>query len=72
LVATPARKRGIILENDVNVALASQVASVEMSHWFNSSDENRSKRYFMETLFVVAETVERYKNDEIGKSGWCK
>jgi len=38
-----------------------------MSDWFNRSDENRSKQYFLDTMFIVAESVERYNNDEIGK-----
>jgi hypothetical protein len=65
LATTPARKRNMILENDVNVALAREVANEAMSHWFNTGDENQSKRYNFDTLFIVAEGVERYKNDEI-------
>lgn len=62
----------IMLENDVNVAPAKEVAYVAMSHWFNRSDEDRSKYYIRDTLLIVAESVECYKNDEIGKPDLCK
>jgi hypothetical protein len=54
-----------MIEKDVNVALAREVADVAMSHWFNKSEENRSKHHLLDTLFMVAESVERDKNDEI-------
>jgi hypothetical protein len=34
---------------------------VAVSNWFHRSDENRSKQYPLNTLFIVAESVERYK-----------